>query len=275
MPGTERDDFCPRKQLAELISSCGQPDLQLRDENCTDEPGSVHSVVDASNTLAKMLANVNEFVLKYTGEDFRKAVANEIKLRHNAQVKTFISRIANASARATEKGKTYDDLDWEKLICTNKLRNLYVSQLDLYLLRNFKLSRKDCEKKQFTKVNKVQEIKKQFYCFQSVGRKQRPQQAAHQKMHVALDKKSEIDGSPFILNVLPWGGTMTVPCQGQVILVNTSPIDNFLLIFYVLKKKHGSFFQYMQTSSEPYCTTLIRIGHMLTMTASLKGSVNG
>ena len=209
----KRDDFCPQKQLEKLISSCGQPDLHLRDDNCTEESGSVHSVVDANDTLAKMLAKVDEFVLKYAREDLRKAVVNEIK-RHNAKVKVFTSRMTNASARATENAKTYDDFDWENLIRRNELRNLYVSQLNLYLLRNLKLSHKDCEKKGFTKANKIEEIKKHFYSSQSkesVGREQGPQQAAHQKIHVALDQKSKRNSSPAMLNALPWGGTMTVP----------------------------------------------------------------
>lgn len=69
----------------------------------------------------------------------------------------------NASARAVEKAKTYDDFDWEKLIRTNELENLYISQLDLYLMANLNLSKKDCEKKGFTKVSKIENIKKHFY----------------------------------------------------------------------------------------------------------------
>ncbi len=46
-------------------------------------------------------------------------------------------------ARAAEKAKTYDDFDWEKLIRTNELQNMYVSQLDLYLMNNLNLTRKD------------------------------------------------------------------------------------------------------------------------------------
>ena len=58
-----KNDFCPRKQLEELlIYSCGQPKLQF---NRTDESGSVHAVNDANDTLNKMLANVDEFVIKY------------------------------------------------------------------------------------------------------------------------------------------------------------------------------------------------------------------
>lgn len=51
----------------------------------------------------------------------------------------------------------------QKLIRTNELENLYISQLDLYLMANLNLSKKDCEKKGFTKVSKIENIKKHFY----------------------------------------------------------------------------------------------------------------
>ena len=98
----------------------------------SDEPVSVHaSITDANDTLANMLASVDEFVSKYTGEDLRNAVINELKRHYNAKIKikikTFLSKKTNASARRVKKAKTYDDLDWEKLIKTNELENLYVS----------------------------------------------------------------------------------------------------------------------------------------------------
>ena len=82
------------------------------------------------------------------------------KSKHLFQIKK-----TNASARKVEKAKTYDYFDWEKLIRTNELENVCISQLDLYLIANFNLSKKDCEKKGFTKASKIQNIKKQFYSF--------------------------------------------------------------------------------------------------------------
>lgn len=80
------------------------------------------------------------------------------KSKHLFQIKK-----TNASARAVGKAKTCDDFDWEKLIRTNELENLYISQLDLYLMANFNPSRKDCENNGFTKVSKIENIKKHFY----------------------------------------------------------------------------------------------------------------
>ena len=65
----------------------------------SDESVSVHaSVTDANDALSKMLASVDEFVSKYTGEDLRNAVVNELKWRYNAKIKTFI-------LKKTRKGK--------------------------------------------------------------------------------------------------------------------------------------------------------------------------
>ena len=53
------------------------------------ESVSVHaSVTDTNDTLAKMLASVDEFVSKYTGEGLRNAVVNELKRRYNAKIKS-------------------------------------------------------------------------------------------------------------------------------------------------------------------------------------------
>ena len=49
------------------------------------------SGTDANDTLVKMLASVDEFVSKYTGEDLRNAFVNELKRRYNAKIETFIS----------------------------------------------------------------------------------------------------------------------------------------------------------------------------------------
>lgn len=58
----------------------------------SNESVFVHaSVTDANDTLVKMLASVDEFVSKYTGEDLRNAVVNELKRRYNAKIETFIS----------------------------------------------------------------------------------------------------------------------------------------------------------------------------------------
>ena len=109
--------------MKKLVLSCGNPELQLKYEK-SDESNFVHaSVSDANDTLAKMLASVDEFISKYTGEDLRNAVVNELKQRFNAKIKTFISKKTNASARAVEKAKTYDNFNWEKLIRTNELES--------------------------------------------------------------------------------------------------------------------------------------------------------
>ena len=51
----------------------------------------------------------------------------------------------------------------EQIRGTSEQENQYISQLDLYLMANFNLSKKDCEKKGFTKASKIENIKKHFY----------------------------------------------------------------------------------------------------------------
>ena len=88
----KRDEFCSRKKMDELVSSCGNPELGLKYEK-SDESVSVHaSVTDANDTLAKMLVTVDEFVSKYTGEDLRNTVVIELKRRYNGKSKHLFQR---------------------------------------------------------------------------------------------------------------------------------------------------------------------------------------
>ena len=121
------------------------------------------SVVDRNDVLAKMLSNVDNFVQAYTGEDLRTLVMKEIKRHHNAMVKAFNVKKTNASTREAEKARKYDDFDWHKLIQKSQLTGLYVSQLDLYLIKKLKLSKSQCEKNGFTKEKKIEAIKKHYY----------------------------------------------------------------------------------------------------------------
>ena len=140
----------------------------------------------------------------------------------------------NAGARESEKAKTYDEIDWNRLIVENELNNLYVSQLDLYLMRNLQLSKRDCEKKGFKKKQKIEEVKKHFYksaCSGSPIDDDINATKTQQRVHVALSVDTFSNGAPTTLDVPPWGGTIMVPHVGHITLVNTCPIDNFLTIF--------------------------------------------
>ncbi len=266
----EKDDFCPRKKLEELILSCGQPELVLAaddDDNDGDDDFIVHSVVDKNETLQKIMSKVDDFVAKYTGEDLRNSVTREIRRRYNAKVKAFVTKKTNARAKVAEKAKTYSDFDWEKLVQSNELSNLYVSQLDLYLKKNLNFSKKECEKRGFTKAKKIEAIKQHFYLnIRNEASTDTTNQAQRNKIHVALPNGSStkllnnvIDQS---VKVPPWGGVFVIPLGGQISLVNTCPIDNFLTIFYVLIKQHQRFAQHLSTSIESYASVLYRIVEM-------------
>lgn len=123
----------------------------------------------------------------------------------------------------------------------------------------FQFSKKECENKVFTNANKIENIKKHFYS--SVN--QRRKYAPHQEIHVVMPQTKQIKDAHAVLQVPLWGGTVTVPHQGQVNLVNTCPIDNFLTIFYVLMKTRNKFFQYLLRSPELYAVTLLKICKMV------------
>ena len=103
----------------------------------------------------RLCQKVDDFVTKYNGQDLRNSIVMEIHRRYNAKVKAFVVKKTNASAMAAEKAKTYCDFDWERLVQSNELSSLYVSQLDLYLIKNLNISKKECEKKGFTKAEKI------------------------------------------------------------------------------------------------------------------------
>ncbi|CAB3978002.1 Transient receptor potential cation channel subfamily A member 1 [Paramuricea clavata] len=274
----KKDDFCPRKQLDNLVNSCGSPDLHL---DATEEKSIggdlVKTVKDRNDTLTKMMAKVDDFTSKYAGDDLRYSVVKEIKKRYNSQIKAFVSKKTNASARACEKAKTYEDIDWEKLVRTNELNKLYVSQLDLYLLTNLGLSRKNCDEKGFTKAKKIEEIKKHFYRstdtkFSSKTACKKPQTSQTSPIiNVAFQSHSTSSHSGVILQVPPWGGQVNTPFSGTLTLTNTCPIENFLTIFYALMKNHQTAMQHMLNSPELYAGTLVVIANLFDRSQFMEG----
>ena len=275
----EKDDFCPRQQLDSLVNSCGSPDLYL-DTDEEDSTGSdlVKTVKDRNNTLAKMIAKVDDFASKYTGDDLRHLVVKEIKKRYNSKIKAFVSKKTNANARACEKAKTYEDIDWETLVRTNELNKLYVSQLDLYLLTNLALSKKKCDEKGFTKAKKIEEIKKHFY--RSTETKFTSSKPASGKpqttrtspvINVAFQSHPTSSYNDVVLQVPPWGGQVNTPFLGALTLTNTCPIDNFLTIFYVLMKNHQNAMQHMLNSPELYARTLVTITNLFDQSQFTEG----
>ena len=121
----------PGKKLDALVSSCDNLGLELKYEK-SDESVSVHpSVTHANDTLAKMLASVDEFVSKYTGEDHRNAVVNELKRRYNAKIKLFIfkeDKVPEQSKRQKHMmiltGKSsLEQMNWKTFMSPSLLSN--------------------------------------------------------------------------------------------------------------------------------------------------------
>lgn len=68
------------------------------------------------------------------------------------KVKACITKETNASNKAIEKAKSFDDIDWPKYIKEDSLDKLYVSQLNLYLVVKLGMSKVQCEKRATQKL---------------------------------------------------------------------------------------------------------------------------
>lgn len=283
----ERNDFCPRKQLEKLFESCGEPDLQLKEN--AHEDGSVSvSCTDNNKTLQTTIEQLDGFVERFVGEDLRKSVESEVKRRHDMKVKTVITKRTNASVKAVEKAKSYGDIDWAKHISGNSLDKLYVSQLNLYLMQELNMTKAQCDQKGFTKEKKIQDIKANFFGRQKspAAKKQnngitvisfepsgtctnQPQatttsqpQATTTSQPQATTTSQPLSSSSF-LQVPPWGGTLNnVTNMTTQSLTNTCPIDNYLTIFYVLMTDSKELYQELFMSTEVYAAALIRIKNL-------------
>ncbi|CAB4036220.1 Hypothetical predicted protein, partial [Paramuricea clavata] len=157
-----KDDFCPRKQLQNLQDRCGEPILDLCEKTQGDGSISV-TVVDRNDTLRKYQDETDSFVEQFVGESLRNVTESELKRRYDMKVKATISRQSAAKARTIEKAKAYNDIDWESSIYSKSLGKLYVSQLHLYMIEKMGLSKTQCERKGYTKSDKIADITKHYY----------------------------------------------------------------------------------------------------------------
>ena len=81
-----------------------------------------------------MLSSVYEIVKKYKGEGLRHVVETEMHRRHKMLVKANVSKSERAAKKANELAKTAMDIDWDEKIKSGTLTEMYVSQLDMYLM---------------------------------------------------------------------------------------------------------------------------------------------
>ena len=237
---------------------CGTPNLEIQLEQASD--GSVSAKVqDRNDTLAKVLAKVDDFVMTYTGKDLEQAVVATVRKKIGMKIISAVSKKTRARVRDAEKAKTYDEIDWGKHIKDNTLHKLYISQLDLYL-RNSGYSQAEIGKKGFLKDDKVEAIKKHFY--QNTKPKvTSPSQGG--KIQISFPPAAiSAANSSSTIQVLPWGGTVFLSGVGLRNMINTCPIDNFLLIIYVFWKTNNAFNLELIHSAEPYASTLLKVFHL-------------
>ena len=266
----ERDDFCPRKQLDKLLSSCGEADIVV-EENAHDDESVSLNCVDKNNTLQKAMAKMDEFVERISGDDLRNSVESEIKRRHDMKVKAFITKSTNASNKAIEKAKTINDIDWAKCIKEDSLDKLYVSQLNLYLVDKIGMSKSECDKKGYTKLNKIEDIKANYYAttYNRVSGTNTSQKSLsgmyslqpNTGVHVPPSRQPiHVPPSSQPVHVPPWGGCLYNQSIMQTqTLINTCPIDNYLTLFYLLMNDYKNFFNELLASPEIFAATLVQV----------------
>ena len=270
-----RDDFCPRKQLDKLLSSCGEADI-IVEENVHDDESISLNCVDRNNTMQKAMAKVDEFVEQISGDDLRNSVETEIKRRHGMKVKAFITKLTSASNKAIEKAKTYHDIDWAKCIKEDYLDKLYVSQLNLYLVHKIGMSKAECDKKGYTKPKKIEDIKADYYT--NSNRKSGTINTT-QKYLGGMYSLQPITGvhvppSSQPGHVPPWGGCFHNQSIMQTqTLVNTCPIDNYLTLFHLLMHDYKNFFNYLLASPEVFAATLVQVKLLFDMKHFEQGKI--
>ena len=277
----EIDDYCPRKQLEKLIDSCGAPILSCK-EMQSDGSATV-SVIDENSTLEKCLHKIDGFVDEYVGDDMRNTAVHELKRRHEMKVKATILKQETASAKAVEKAKVFEDLDWRTLVTTNTLNKLYVSQLNLYLTTKMGLSPSKCHAKGYTKNEKIEEIKKHYYSSQSMPKTSLVNSGPKAKQNVCIttlsippQQTSSLQKHTQSVRVLPWGGFILLRENGQTIkqlLKNTCPIDNYLAILYILMNDHSNLFQHLDSLFDDYARRLVEIKKMFDESRYSEGKI--
>lgn len=263
------DEFCPRARLEDVIRKVGQ--IQVKEKEVYGEDGvAKESTYDENDTLNKLMANVDDIVVNYAGEDLRRVVENELKRKYSMLLKAHFTKETRAANKADELAKSVDEIDWKNAIDTGKIEKMYVSQLDLYLEKLAGFQHKTLHAKGFTKPLKIYEIKKHYFSNQDTAAQrsvlpraakipQAPLPSAKKTVlppppttplsqgtaaddsslpRTAQSTQAPLPSSPTTpplprLMIIPWGGH-TISNGKPHRLTNTCPIDNCLMIIYAL-----------------------------------------
>ena len=193
------------------------------------------------------------------------------------KVKAFIAKSTNASKKAIGKAKTYNDIDWAKCIKEDYLDKLYVPQLNLYLVDKIGMSKSECDKKGYTKLNKIEDIKANYYAttYNRVSGTNTSQKSlsgmyslqSNTGVHVPPSRQPiHVPPSSQPVHVPPWGGCLYNQSIMQTqTLINTCPIDNYLTLFYLLMHDYKNFFNELLASPEIFAATHVQVKSLFDM----------
>ena len=227
----ELNDYCPRVQLRKLFESCNLPKLSF-EETIHKDGSKTYVPVDANGTKEKIFSQIDEFIKEYTGEDLRNTVMSDVNHYLSNAIEKDVRKRARQEKKSNVMSLTVDEIDWEEMVLSGKIGKMYVAQLDMYLIEKIGMSLKEIKTKGFTYDKKVALIRKHVLTSKSsnstikVDSKNLPQVAS-----VPLSTpSSNVFNFSNTLNLIPWSGYINR--HGNILeLVNTCPLDNFLMVF--------------------------------------------
>ena len=229
---SDTDDYCPRVQLENLIESCGAPKLSFQQISNSDG-STTYLPVDANDTKTKIMAKIDNFVKEYTGEDLRNTILSDVNHYLSNSIEKEVKKRIRQDKKAECLSLKINDIDWEEMALSGKFDKLYVAQLDMYLSEVVGIGAKDIRAKGFNADKKVAFVRKyalrncsnldQSYADVTSNKSLRTVRAI-----VPSNNINQISNGT--LNIIPWAGNFHREGQ-NVELVNTCPIDNYLMMF--------------------------------------------
>ena len=144
-----------------------------------------------------------------------------------------------------------------KHVTESSLDKLYISQLNLYLMEELKMSKSECDKKGYIKKNKIEDIKANFYS------KKRNSTTPRQTVISLEPGGVPAPTSCRYTQVPPWGGSFqNISGMRTQTFKNTCPIHNYLTVFFVLTHDFKRLHQKLSSSSEHYAATMVQIKYL-------------
>ena len=228
----DTDDYCPPVELKNLIESCGRPKLsfqQISNSDCS----TTYLPVDANDTETKIMAKIDDLVEEYTGKDLRNTVLSDVNHYLSNSIEE-VNKCVKQDKKAECLSLKVNNIDWEEMELSGKFEKEYVAQLDMCLSEVVEMSAKDIIAKGFNADKKIAFLRK--HVLRKCGNLD--QSYADVTSNKSLRTVGGIDPSNHF-NQISNGTSKYYPMGWKIFstdgqnaeLVNTCPIDNYLMMF--------------------------------------------